>query len=429
MEYHNTAVSPTPLRSTRSVPGISSMEGSDQLQLATPVHLRAGLTGTAYEAVRKLAHEKLKTKTSDGKVTDAGMKLLLQTLKENIAAEAPVKVNELFLNAFYSPGVWRQPGETMQQYIVRREQDLKRLEEVLPGSAIPDHLRALMLLVFGGLDRGEQMAILASVGNDYDFKKIGHALRIQFPNSASKPVHRRDYLGCGRAGSPSSPQRFRPRPPKGKGKGKGQYAYAALEEDQDYENDAAIYDDAFEAADLEEETYQPEPYDEQAALEAMIQDYDFAEDQELDEAYATIFQKKTKKGQPPQGKGQQAYPFRAQGEIAFDQKGKDNKRNAIKFLKQVTPCTTCGMKGHWAGDPECPQKGKGAKTNAKKKWRRRRRDPSMWPQSTQRRLRSSSSRTLLARPRLPLLRHPSPCTVLPLQMQASSPRRPRRRAT
>ncbi|CAE7745994.1 RE1 [Symbiodinium sp. KB8] len=342
-------------------------EGSDQLQLATPVHLRAGLTGAAYDAVRKLAHEKLKTKTSDGKVTDAGMKLLLQTLKENIATEAPVKVNELFLNAFYSPGVWRQPGETMQQYIVRREQDLKRLEEVLPGSAIPDHLRALMLLVFGGLDRGEQMAILASVGNDYDFKKIGHALRIQFPNSASKPVHRRDYLGCGRAGSPSSPQRFRPRPPKGKAKGKGQYAYAALEEDQDYESDAAIYDDAFEAADLEEETYQPEPYDEQAALEAMIQDYDFAEDQELAEAYATIFQKKTKKGQPPQGKGQQAYPFRAQGEIAFDQKGKDNKRNAIKFLKQVTPCTSCGMKGHWAGDPECPQKGKGAKTNAKKK--------------------------------------------------------------
>ena len=115
----------------------------------------------------------------------------------------------------------RQPGETMQQYIVRREQDLKRLEEVLPGSAIPDHLRALMLLVFGGLDRGEQMAILASVGNDYDFKKIGHALRIQFPNLASKPVHRRDYLGCGRAGSPSSPQKFRPRPPQGQGQGEG----------------------------------------------------------------------------------------------------------------------------------------------------------------------------------------------------------------
>ena len=104
-------------------------KGSDQLQMATPLHLRAGLTGTAYEAVRGLQHDKLKTKTTDGKPTDCGMKLMLQTLKVNIAAEAPVKVNELCLGAFYSSTVWRQPGETMQQYIVRREQDFKRSED------------------------------------------------------------------------------------------------------------------------------------------------------------------------------------------------------------------------------------------------------------------------------------------------------------
>ena len=33
-------------------------DGSDQLQLATPVHLRAGLTGTAYEVVRKRARDR-----------------------------------------------------------------------------------------------------------------------------------------------------------------------------------------------------------------------------------------------------------------------------------------------------------------------------------------------------------------------------------
>ena len=40
------------------------------------------------------------------------------------------------------------PAETMQQYIVRREQDFKRLEEVLAGAKIPDHIRAMMLLGF-----------------------------------------------------------------------------------------------------------------------------------------------------------------------------------------------------------------------------------------------------------------------------------------
>ncbi|CAE7028194.1 Lztr1, partial [Symbiodinium sp. CCMP2456] len=290
--------------------------GPDQLQLATPVHFRAGLTGTAYEAVRKLAHDKLKT--SDGNVADAGMKLLLQTLKDSIAVEAPVTVTELFLNAFYSPDVWRQQVETMQQYILRREQDMKRREEVLPGSAIPDHLRAFMLLVFGGLDRGELMAILASVGNDSDFKKIGHALRIQFPNSANKPVHRHD---------------------------------------------------AADGPDMMDETYQAAGDDEQAVIKATIQDYDVAEDPELAEAYATILRKNAKKGQLSGSLGNGAslaYPFRAQGEIAFDQKGNDPKRNAIKSLKQATPCTTCGMKGHWSGDPEFAQKGKGAKTTAKK---------------------------------------------------------------
>ena len=43
-----------------------------------------------------------------------------------VAAESPVKVKELFLTAFYSGGVWGQPGEAMQ-YIVQRELDFKRL--------------------------------------------------------------------------------------------------------------------------------------------------------------------------------------------------------------------------------------------------------------------------------------------------------------
>ena len=40
--------------------------------------------GTAYEAVKKLEHTKLKTKDSAGKPNEAGMKLFLLTLRERI---------------------------------------------------------------------------------------------------------------------------------------------------------------------------------------------------------------------------------------------------------------------------------------------------------------------------------------------------------
>ena len=145
-------------------------EGQDGLQIA-PVHLRAGLTGAAYESGRKLEHSKMKTKNSDGKATDVGMKPLLNTLKESITAELPVKTRELFFHAFYSPNVWRKNCESMQQYIVRREQDFKRLEDNSPGTQVSEQVRAMMLLCLGGLDPKEQTSVLSSCNNTYKFER------------------------------------------------------------------------------------------------------------------------------------------------------------------------------------------------------------------------------------------------------------------
>ena len=70
----------------------SSRNTVSELGIASPVHLRAGLSGAAYEAVRKLEHTKLKTKDDKGSPTDAGMRLFLETLRENIAATLPQSV-------------------------------------------------------------------------------------------------------------------------------------------------------------------------------------------------------------------------------------------------------------------------------------------------------------------------------------------------
>ena len=336
-------------------------EGNEQTQAATPIHLRSGLVGTAYAAVRKLDHTSLMTKGTDGKPNDKGLKLLLQTLRDNIEQEAPVKTNELFFVAFYSPSVWRLQSETMQQYIVRREQDFKRLEEVLAGAKIPDHIRAMMLLAFGGLDPREQLNVLSSVNNEYDFKKIAHALRIQYPTCSGKPVHRRDYLGCARQPPPpNAAAKFRPRPfaPKPQ-KGKGRGYVLAVQDEPDHLDDQDAYVEE-EAPDPDDDAYEAHGYSDDEVLESMIQDYEGnADDQELAEAYATILQRR--KQQPAGGKGTgqaQSFPFKAKGEVVLDQQAKEHRRNAVKFLKSVTPCSACGKKGRWAGDPECQQAGR-----------------------------------------------------------------------
>ena len=338
-------------------------EGSEATQSSTPIHLRSGLTGPAYDAVRKLSHADLIAKDSDGKPSTKGIQLLLKTLRESIDHEKPVKTNELFFTVFYSPTVWRFQSETMQAYIVRREQEFRRLEEVLGGATLPESLRAMCLLTFGGLDHREQLNVLSSVGNDYDLKKVSHALRIQFPTCSGKPVHRKDYLGCGRGqvNPLLTSARMRPKPFSSKG-GKGKHrGYALVAEDgqDDIEDDEVFYDDDLE--DHDDEAYEVEGEDAgDDAVEALAQDLDLAEDPELVDAFATILQRK--KGMKQQGKGSgskgqsQSFPFQAKGEVTVDQ-----RTRAIKFLKSVTPCTSCGLKGHWAGDAECQNSKKGGK--------------------------------------------------------------------
>ena len=162
-----------------------------------PLQLRAQLSGTAFEAVRKLDHSKLRTKDENGKATDEGMKLLLKCLQDSLAQEAPVRTQELFLEYFCSPQVWRKNLESMAQHIIRRELAFAKLRESSTEAQLSDNLKCMLLLIFSGLDLKEQQGILASVNNEYDYKKISHALRIQFPSAAStRPVVRRDYLGA-----------------------------------------------------------------------------------------------------------------------------------------------------------------------------------------------------------------------------------------
>ena len=82
----------------------------------------------------------------------------------------------------------------MAQYLVRREAQFTRLKEASPEAQLSDNLKCMLTLLFAGLDAKEQQNILASANSEYGFKKVSHALRIQFPNAIQRPVIRKDYL-------------------------------------------------------------------------------------------------------------------------------------------------------------------------------------------------------------------------------------------
>ena len=144
---------------------------------------------------------------------------------------------------------------------------------------------------------------------------------------------------------------------KGNPKGKGRGYILAVQEDDTTDDPG----DASEA--YLDEFADPAEDDEAFFANDLSEDHgeqDFTED-EIADALATVMQNKKRSAPPPKGgPGKtQSFGFRAQGELSIDQKARENRKQAVKFLKQVTPCTSCGQRGHWQGDDECPNKKRG----------------------------------------------------------------------
>eukprot|EP00435_Cladocopium_sp_Y103_P050989 s1107_g15.t1 len=105
-------------------------------------------------------------------------------------------------------------------------------------------------------------------------------------------------------------------------------------------------------------------------LDAFINEYDDIpeDDETVAEAFATVLQYKQQKrlGGKSKGKGHgggKHFNFKGSGELTFDAKAKETRRQAVQFLKSVTPCTSCGARGHWNGDEACPNSKKSGKPN------------------------------------------------------------------
>ena len=191
----------------RAWDGFYGKSGKDNEQIASPLSLRGGLTGEAYEAVRALTHSELMTKQAVGVdaaarevATEAGMKKFLGALNEGVNNEKPVRATEQFHKVFYKETVWRQIGETMQAYIQRRDRGFEALQKVSSSTSVSDDIKAWLLGRFSTLSDDQQSHIIGSAGNVMDLPKFKTALRVQHHSLHEKDQQRR---------SKSLPPRFK----------------------------------------------------------------------------------------------------------------------------------------------------------------------------------------------------------------------------
>ncbi|CAK0817420.1 unnamed protein product [Prorocentrum cordatum] len=168
--------------------------GEKSKQAATALHLRSGLSGPAYEAVRKLKHEELIATDESGESRQDGLALFLTTLKKEVQDIAPVRSTEIIDKALYGSSVWRDRNESMAIYVTRRRKEFAELQEVSATTTISE----------------EQAAVLASNKNEYKLAGIEYALRAQYP-----AVHRQQDRRADR-------------------RERSAYSYAASEQDENH---------------------------------------------------------------------------------------------------------------------------------------------------------------------------------------------------
>jgi hypothetical protein len=318
----------------------------------------------------------------------SGIERLVEAMREHVFPLTTHEARELFRQYTKQSGALsRQSGESMTQYVSRRQRCWKLLKELDPDIELSEGHRADMLLELAGLDRNERIMVQASVNNARTFDQIAEALILQHPRIHLKET-KKTNAGKGTGSTKGKGKGFFRRKFKFQGKGFKNTANIA---DEWYEDPDALdqgsWEDRYDEGDNdddddgdpasayiagsddeeEEEVYEDEEEvdiedpveasellsiaflaDSEGYLDHLDQDAEGAASyiQESTTAFMA-FGKGKKKGS---SKGRKGYPVRASTLTIEDRKSK------LKALKARTNCKDCGRRGHWRGDPGCTMK-------------------------------------------------------------------------
>jgi len=164
-----------------------------------------GLRGDAFIVAKEVGLNKIwdpgeYTEVDGLQVThEAGVDVLINAIKLSVFPQTTYEAKELFRQYCKPSGsLSRQNGESMHQYISRRQRCWKLLKELDKEIVLSEGHRADMLLDLAGLDKNERTMIQASIGNARDFEKIAEALVVQHPRVHMKSLSHKPAKGGGK---------------------------------------------------------------------------------------------------------------------------------------------------------------------------------------------------------------------------------------
>ena len=307
--------------------------------------------------------------SGDGQGPQAAVKLLVSTVRKACERVAPLLKNQAFEDFFFERGR-RRPGEPIQDFIQRRENEYERMQSLSQGhTKLSLDLQAFFLLRNSGASPQQQKAILGQAGNEYDWDKVVEAMMIQMDGDQN------NWQKGGRKGFTGSSA----------SSAKG-WAYSVEEEtymDENYDAGDENYDEYQHDVWNAEETYEDDGIYEdleefEQSLEVLVVDSMSTEElevfamesQKLARSASHYAQKrkmvqrgKTNRGYHPNAISHNRTAVSLDGKLTLNS---GQLQDTLAQVKAKTKCHACNQYGHWQGDKECPKggakaKGKGVK--------------------------------------------------------------------
>ena len=300
-----------------------------------------------YLSTRREARDVLEQHPISSYTTSGGLHLLWKVLDEAFGENE----SELFERADRELEKYRRaPGESIAHFLAEMRRLRAQYYRIDPDSKFSDKAWAQKLLQKASLSRREKHDCYYAAGAVYDPLAIEKALRVR----------------CGRVHEDERrTTSFRPSGNKYDGQGHGQGARPPFKKKKVFvkkkmttthmvegedgsegeEEDPAEEDEGMAEDEAKEVHYEDKDADEEDEDEPEGEDTEEeVDDGELKEAFAAGWKAKQKTAEARKSRG-----WKPSGGGS----ARPKKEKSWEQMKKGSTCSSCGMKGHWKGDPEC----------------------------------------------------------------------------
>ena len=299
-----------------------------------------------YLSTRREARDCLDQRAITEYTRPGGLRLIWRILDESFGETE----EELFERAEHEYALYRRlPGQSVAAYIGQMKRLKAQYARVDPDTHISDRAWAQKLLNRCSLSRRERLDVFFSAGGTYEPRAIERALRHRcsrtheeerkIPAPGTSRMSRQPYKSRG-DGKGSSKGR--------KGHKRSYVAGEGEEEEQpEDEEDLEAEEDAYKAYVMQPPANCDAIHEEMQPIQEIEEESDVeeseVEEDELLEAYAAGWKAKAKLGDKRKSRGWKtpSSSQSARGAPTLAQK------------KQMSTCASCGVQGHWKGDPQC----------------------------------------------------------------------------